>query len=66
MNIEKTNTIQSKLLTVKQLAAYLSVSEKTARRLLHEPNCPYSCRVGKRLYANRNVLDKWIDSRTGK
>ena len=54
-----------KLLTTNELCKYLSISYQTARELLFEPNCPFVFKIKSRYYANKTILDKWIDSNTG-
>lgn len=58
--------IEPKLLSIKQMCKYMDIGQTTARKLLSEPNCPYRFRIGGKIFANKTVLDKWIDSRTGK
>lgn len=53
------------LLTVEEMCAYLSIGEHTARNLLNRPYNPFTVRLGNRLYANKRLLDKWIDSQSG-
>lgn len=55
-----------KLLTVPDLCEYLGMGATTVRKMLAEPNCPYVCRVGGRIFANKMILDKYIDSNTGR
>ena len=56
--------IDKKLLTVKDAAKYLSIGQTTMRKLLAEPNCPYVCKFGGRVFINKTILDKYIDSLT--
>lgn len=58
--------IDRKLLSVKEFSSYINVSERTARTMLAEPNCPYVCRIRGRIFANKTILDKWIDNNTGR
>lgn len=53
------------LLNVKEMMEYSGFGENTVRNLLNEPNCPYSVRMGNRLYVNRKAFDKYLDSITG-
>lgn len=53
------------LLTVKEMCAYMSIGQNTARKLLNEPYCPFTVRIGNRLYANKRQLDKWLDAKAG-
>ncbi len=60
------NTYSDKgLLTVKEMCAYMSIGQNTARRLLNEPCCPFAVRIGSRIYANKRKLDKWLDFKSG-
>ena len=53
------------LLTLKEMAVYLNISEAQARQILHRPYNPFLVRVGKRYYANKKLLDKWLDQNSG-
>lgn len=64
--VKVADIVEPKLLSVKQLCKYLNIGERTARKLLGEYDCPYVCRVGGRVFANKTVLDRWLDSNTGR
>lgn len=53
------------LLTLKEMAIYLNISETQARQILHKPYNPFLVRLGNRYYANKKLLDKWIDQISG-
>ena len=53
------------VLNVKEMMAYTSWGENTVRDLLNAPDCEYVIRQGNRLYANRKLLDKYIDGISG-
>ena len=53
--------IEPRLLTVKDFCKYVNIGERTARKMLTEPNC----RIGGKVLINKSVLDRWIDSNTG-
>lgn len=55
-----------KLITLKEMSSYLSICESEARALLKSEHCTYSVRLGNRLYANKTLLDAWIDSISGR
>ncbi len=57
---------KKKLLTIKEMCEYMSIGKTKARQLLAEPNCPYVFRLGGRIYANKTILDKYIDTNTGR
>ncbi len=52
------------LLTVREMMLYTGWGENTVRAELNHPACRYVVRKGNRLYANRKLLDKYIDSIT--
>ena len=54
------------LLTVKDMCKYMSIGESTASSLLSMANCPFVFRLRGRIYANKKVLDKWIEQNTGR
>ena len=55
-----------KLITLKEMCDYLAIGETEARSLLKSKACPFGVRIGNRLYANKTLLDDWIDSISGK
>lgn len=57
--------VDKKLLNINEFCAYLGVGQTKAREILTKTNNPYTVRIGNRLYANRILLDKWIDSISG-
>lgn len=57
--------VEKKLLNVKEFCAYLGIGQTKARELLTKTNNPYTVRLDGRLYANKVLLDKWIDSISG-
>lgn len=57
--------VDKRLLNVKEFCAYLGIGETKAREMLNKTNNPYTVRLNGRLYANKMLLDKWIDSISG-
>jgi phage antirepressor YoqD-like protein len=53
------------LLNVGEMCNYLGVGQNTARKLLNTPKNMFTVRIGNRLYANKKLLDKWIDLQSG-
>ena len=53
-------------LTVPEMMAYTGWGENTVRNELNHPKCSYVVRMGKRVYANRKLLEKYLDSISGK
>lgn len=64
MNTEKV-LVDKRLLNVKEFCAYLGIGQTKARELLTKTDNPYTVRLDGRLYANKILLDKWIDSISG-
>lgn len=56
---------QKALLNVKEICLYTGWGENTVRNELNHPRCTYVVHKGNRLYANRRMLDKYLDSITG-
>lgn len=53
------------LLNVSAMMAYTGWGENSVRDELNHPKCPYVVRKGNRLYANRRLLEKYLDSISG-
>ena len=53
------------LLTVPEMMEYTGWGENTVREELNHPRCTDVVRKGNRLYANRKLLDKYLDSIAG-
>lgn len=62
---ENTVNENKRLLTVKEFCDYLGIGQTKARELMTKTDNPYTVRIGGRLYANKVLLDKWIDSISG-
>lgn len=60
-----TDKIEKALLNLDEFCAYLGIGKTKARELLKSPLCTFSIRIGNRLYANKEKLDKWIDRNSG-
>lgn len=64
--MEKIKLCEKALLNVPEMMAYTGWGENSVRDELNHPKCPYVVRKGNRLYANRKLLDKYIDSISGR
>lgn len=53
------------LLNVEEMMAYTGWGENTVRNELNHPRCLFVVRKGNRIYANRRLLDKYLDSISG-
>ena len=49
------------MLTVRELADYLCVSESTIRKMVRESRIPFIKIISKILF-NKSVIDNWIES----
>ena len=66
-NINKSEP--KKLMTRDEAARYLRIGKTCLSKLIHDRDFPALVRIGNgrgRVFINREVLDKWIDERTGK
>lgn len=54
-----------RLLNIKEFCVYLGIGETKAREILTKTDNSFTVRIGNRLYANKFLLDKWIDSISG-
>ena len=57
--------VDKKLMTLKEMCMYLNIGQTKAREILKDKNCKFSVRIGNRLYANKALLDEWVDSISG-
>lgn len=57
--------VDKKLLNLNEFCTYLGIGKTKAREIMTKTNNPFTVRLGNRLYANRILLDKWIDSISG-
>lgn len=48
------------LLSVPEVMDYLGLGRHTVLRLLREEN--FGCMIGRRLYANKPLLDRWLEN----
>ncbi len=62
---EKISINEKALLNVQEMMMYTGWGENTVRDELNHPRCPYVIRKGNRLYANRRLLDKYLDKISG-
>ena len=53
------------LLDLKEFCGYMGIGETKARYIMTKTNNPYTLRIGRKLYANRMLLDKWLNDNSG-
>lgn len=63
--VENIKICEKALLNVSEMMIYTGWGENTCRDELNRPRCSYVVRKGNRLYANRKLLDKYLDSISG-
>jgi excisionase family DNA binding protein len=51
------------LLTTSELAEYLNIGESTARNLLRDPANNFTVRIGKKIFAHKESVDKWLKNK---
>lgn len=56
---------KKRLLNKEEAAAYIGVCDSTMHTTMHAKDFPALVRIGHRVFVNREVLDKWIDDKTG-
>lgn len=49
------------LLNLEETAKYLNISNTKAREILKKKNSTFTVRIGNRLYANKKLLDSFLD-----
>ena len=54
--------IEKALLNLDEFCSYLSIGKTKARVLLHDFQNGFTVRIGNRLYAHKNKLDKWLEN----
>lgn len=54
-------TQEKKLLSVDEVCSYLGLGATKVREMLHSPTSTFTVRVGRRVMANKAMLDEYID-----
>ena len=62
--MQENTTNPKALLNVKELCTYLGIGQTKARELLANLANGFTVRIGKRLYAHKAKLDKWLMNQT--
>ena len=64
--MESTKVVVDKaLLNLEEFCGYLGIGKTKAREIMIKTNNPFTVRIGNRLYANKILLDKWLQSMSG-
>lgn len=61
--MEKNQMEEKALLSANDICKYLSIGTSTAYKLLHTKGFPM-VQIGRRKYANKVLLDKWLIKQT--
>ena len=48
------------LLNVHEVCEYLGIGKTKARELLLSPDSDFTIRIGKRIFAHKELLDEWL------
>lgn len=56
---------EKKLLRANDIMQYLGVGKSTAHKILKNPKSTYTVRIGSTYFANKQLLDKYIDQHSG-
>lgn len=57
--------VDKRLLNLTEFCSYLGIGQTKAREIMTKTDNPFTVRIGNRLYANKIILDKWINSISG-
>ena len=49
------------LLNVEETARYLNISKNKAREILNSTDSKFTVRIGRRIYAHKESLDKYLE-----
>lgn len=61
--VEVRTVVDAALLDIDGFCKYLSIGETKARELLHNPRNGFTVRIGNRLYAHKENVDKWLQKK---
>ena len=64
VNRVKDKEIDKALLNLEEFCSYLGIGKTKARELLHDWQNGFTVKIGNRLYAHKNKLDKWLENQT--
>lgn len=53
------------LLNVQEVCEYLGIGKTKARELLLSPESNFTVRIDKRIFAHKELLDKWLLGKVG-
>lgn len=53
--------ISKKLMSVEEICEYLGLGATKVREMLNNPTSTFTVRIGRRIFANRTLLDEYLD-----
>lgn len=62
--VEK-DAMEKALLNVEEMCSYLGIGKTKARELLKMPGSTFAVKIGNRWYANKRILDIWLEKQSG-
>ncbi|MDU3242090.1 MAG: excisionase [Clostridiales bacterium] len=48
-------------MNINEFCEYMGIGKTKARELLNNPKNRFTVRIGNRLYANKKLLDEWLE-----
>lgn len=58
-------SFEKALLNLEEFCSYLGIGKTKARELLKHPSSTFTFKIGNRYYANKKLLDQWLDRNSG-
>ena len=58
------DNIEKALLNIEETCSYLGIGKTKVRELFKSPDTPFAVKIGNRWYANKKLLDMWLDRQT--
>ncbi|MBN2929905.1 MAG: helix-turn-helix domain-containing protein [Eubacterium sp.] len=53
--------MEKALLNINEFCEYMGIGKTKARELLNNSKNRFTVRIGNRLYANKKLLDEWLE-----
>lgn len=53
--------MEKALLNIDEFCEYVGIGKTKAREVLKRSDSPFTIRIGNRLYANKKLLDEYLD-----
>lgn len=51
------------LMNLNEVSHYLGIGKTKTREILKDRNCPFSLKIGNRWYADKRLLDNWLNKK---